>query len=329
MVDVVDSFRGIPPVRAAAVASIDTCDTANTRAVDLVDTTDRIAQVVSVADVGLEKCRRYRHLVRQRPGERRLLNSRGMAIPNREGDRRRRKALERIRSTIGTDARRLRLDAGLPLARLAEASGVSRSHLNELELGTADPSLPTLVAIADALGADLSIRLYPNTGSPVRDHIQARIVEELFRIAHPRWRRSTEVPVYRPARGRIDAVLHDPVAAIAVATEVHSQVRRLEQQLGWARLKAESLPSAEFWRFLEAEPTVGQVLVLRSTRATRELARQFESTLRAAYPARSADVFSAVAGEDAWPGNGLLWADVTGGGVRVLDRPPRGVMLGR
>ena len=230
---------------------------------------------------------------------------------------------------IGTDARRLRLDAGLPLARLAEASGVSRSHLNELELGTADPSLRTLVKIADALGADLSIRLYPNTGPRIRDHIQARIVEELHRIAHPRWQRYTEVPVYRPARGRVDLVLHDPIAAIVVATEVHSQVRRLEQQLGWARLKTDSLPSAAFWRSLEVEPTVGQLVVLRSTRATRELARQFESTFRAGYPARSVDVFAAVAGEGDWPGNGLLWADVEGGAARLLDRPPRGVMLGR
>ena len=130
-----------------------------------------------------------------------------------------------------------------------------------------------------SLGADLSIRLYPNTGPIVRDHIQARIVEELLRIAHPRWRRMTEVPVYKPARGRIDVVFHDPQPAQVIATEVHSQVRRLEQQLGWARMKAESLPSADFWRFADS-PTVGQLLVIRSTRATRELARRFEATLR-------------------------------------------------
>jgi hypothetical protein len=110
---------------------------------------------------------------------------------------------------------------------------------------------------------------------------------------------------------------------------VHSQVRRLEQQIGWARLKAESLPSADFWRLLEAEPSIGQLLVLRSTRATRELARQFESTLRASYPARTQDVVAALTSEGKWPANGLLWADVTAEGVRILDRPPRGVMLGR
>ena len=251
-----------------------------------------------------------------------------MTTRHREGIRRRRTALDRLRSTIGTDLRRLRLDAGLSLARVAEASGISRSLLNEIELSSADSSLPTLVEIADALGADLSIRFYPNTGPLVRDHIQARIMEELLRIAHPRWKRFTEVPVYRPARGRIDAVFHDPVAAVVVATEVHSQIRRLEQQLGWANLKAESLPSADFWRHLDREPTIGRLLVLRSTRATRERARRFESTLRAAYPAPAADVFCALAGDREWPGNGLLWADVTRDSVRILDRPPRGINLG-
>ena len=80
-----------------------------------------------------------------------------------------------------------------------------------------------------ALGVHTTVRLYPNTGPRVRDHIQSRIVEELLRIAHPRWRRLTEVPVYRPARGRVDAVLYDPVDAVVVACEVHSQIRRLEQ----------------------------------------------------------------------------------------------------
>jgi len=211
---------------------------------------------------------------------------------------------------------------------VAERAGIDFGYLAQVERGDREPSISVLAAVAEVLGADLSIRLYPNTGPIVRDHIQARVVEELLRIAHPRWRRMTEVPVYKPARGRIDVVLHDPQPAVVIATEVHSQMRRLEQQLGWARLKAESLPSSDFWRFADS-PTVGQLLVIRSTRATRELARRFESTLRSAYPASVAAVFATLVGTSPWPGNGLLWADVTGDAVRILDRPPRGVVLGR
>ena len=224
--------------------------------------------------------------------------------------------------------RDLRIDAGASLRAVAERAGIDFGYLAQVERGDREPSISVLAAIAEVLGVDLSMRLYPNTGPIVRDHIQARIVEELLRIAHPRWRRLTEVPVYKPARGRIDVVLHDPQPAVVVATEVHSQVRRLEQQLGWARLKAESMPSADFWRFADS-PTVGQLLVIRSTRATRELARRFETTLRAAYPAPAAEVFAAVTGDGTWPGDGLLWADVTDDAALILDRAPRGVALGR
>lgn len=235
----------------------------------------------------------------------------------------------RLRGQVGTQIREFRTDAGISLRRLADEAGVDHGFLARVERGSREPSISALAAIADALGADLSVRLYPNTGPRIRDHIQARIIEELLRIAHPRWRRFAEVPVYRPARGRIDVVMHDPGAAVMVAMEVHSQVRRLEQQLGWARLKAESLPSADLWRRLDREPAVRQLLVLRNTRVTRELARSFESTLRASFPARAADVFAAVTSDGEWPGNGLLWADVIHGAGRILDRPPRGVMLGR
>jgi transcriptional regulator with XRE-family HTH domain len=210
-----------------------------------------------------------------------------------------------------------------------EAAGIDPGYIAQIEAGLREPSISVLCAMADALGADVSVRLFPNTGSRIRDHIQAVIGEELLRIAHPRWRRLPEVGVYRPARGRVDLVLLDPSQPLAVATEVHSQVRRLEQQVGWAQLKSESLPSADFWRFESAEPAVSRLLVLRSTRATRDAAARFEETLRAAYPAPATDVFAALKGEAPWPGAGLLWADVTGATVRILERPPRGVRIGR
>ena len=179
------------------------------------------------------------------------------------------------------------------------------------------------------LGADLAIRLYPNTGPRIRDHIQARIVEELLRIAHPRWHTYAEVPVYRPARGRVDVVYHDPAAVLMVVTEVHSQIQRVEQQLGWANLKMDSLPSADLWRLAVAGQVVSRLLVLRSTRTTRELVGRFEHTFRSAYPAPAASVYAALVSQAPWPGPGVLWADVSGDAVRILDHPPRGIRLGR
>jgi hypothetical protein len=193
-----------------------------------------------------------------------------------------------------------------------------------IERGLREPSLAVLVAIATALGGSASVRLYPGTGPRMTDPIQARITEAFVRILDPRWTRMVEVPVYRPARGVTDIVAHDQAAGIVIATEVQSEMRRLEQQLRWSHEKAESLASSDFWRFVERTPKIDQVLILRSTRANRELARRFSETLAVAYPASPIDAFRAFARPDVeWPGSALLWASVEGDAARILDRPPR------
>ena len=190
-----------------------------------------------------------------------------------------------MRLSIGAEIRRLRLDAGLSIRRLSEMAGIDHGHLSLIERGLREPSLAVLAAIADALGGSISVRLYPGTGPRLRDPIQARITEALVRIVDPRWTRFLEVPVHRPARGVIDAVLHDQDAGIILATEVQSELRRLEQQVRWSNEKAESLPSADFWRFVDGEPRIDRLLVLRSTRTNRQLAERYAETLRVAYPA--------------------------------------------
>jgi transcriptional regulator with XRE-family HTH domain len=206
------------------------------------------------------------------------------------------------------------------------------SHLSEIERGVAEASLAMLVAIGDALGADLSVRLFPTTGPRIRDRFQAPIVEALFRDAHAGWKRLLEVPVWRPARGVIDAVLARP-GEVIVATEIQSELRRLEQQIRWARDKAESLPSAASWSMLAGgrdAVAVSRLLVIRSTRANREVARTFEATLRAAFPARTADAVRSLRDPTApWPGPAIVWARLEAGTASILDRPPRGVALGR
>ena len=75
---------------------------------------------------------------------------------------------------------------------------------------------------------------------------------------------------------------------------------------------------------------VNRLLVLRSTPGTRDLARRFSETLRAAYPARAADALAAIETPDRpWPGAALLWAEVDSRGARILGGPPRGIDVGR
>src|SRR5688572_22920817 len=90
---------------------------------------------------------------------------------------------------VGEDIRRMRSDAGLSRRVLAETARIDVSYLSLLERGLRVPSLVTLQSIAVALGADLSVRLYPNTGPAVRDRIQAAIEDALLALAAPVWGR--------------------------------------------------------------------------------------------------------------------------------------------
>jgi transcriptional regulator with XRE-family HTH domain len=62
---------------------------------------------------------------------------------------------------IGSNVRELRRRAGLPALELARRSGVARNTLTALEAGRGNPTVDTLYALADALGAPLSALLEP------------------------------------------------------------------------------------------------------------------------------------------------------------------------
>ena len=126
-------------------------------------------------------------------------------------------------------------------------------------------------------------------------------------------------------------VLHDPDGALLVAGEVESRVPRLEQQIRWSNLKSESLPSADLWGFAAAggTPTVSRLLVLRSTRATRDLVGELADVVRVAYPAAAAAAYESLVGRAPWPGAALLWADVERGRATIRPTPPRGILVGR
>jgi transcriptional regulator with XRE-family HTH domain len=234
---------------------------------------------------------------------------------------------------IGMSIRRLREDAGVSQVRLAAAAGISQGHESEIESGAVTASDETLHRIAIALGGRYVTRIDPGISVPLRDHIQARMLEALLARLDTRWRRHVEVPVYRPVRGVIDLVLHDPDAGEVVVCEAQSQLRRLEQQIRWAHEKAAALMSTDPL----ALATIGRsplrtssLLLLRSTRANRVLAQEFESTFRAAYPGVTrAAVRSLTGPTEPWPGSSLVWASVEEGATTILAGAARGAAVGR
>jgi hypothetical protein len=181
-----------------------------------------------------------------------------------------------------------------------------------------------------ALGLSFSVRLYPGTGPLIRDHIQAAMIGALLTILHERWRPTPEVPVYRPVRGVIDLVLDDLVSATTVACEAQSELRRMEQQLRWSRAKADPLQDAREASGVEAvERSIGRLMLLRSSARTRAAVAEHASVVAAAYPARTTDAFAALARQAPWPGDALLWCRLERGDTEVMDRPPRGIRVGR
>lgn len=244
----------------------------------------------------------------------------------------RRETAHRVRRhtrTTGESIRRMRLAAGLSRAGLARAASIHPTYLARIEAGAVIASVPVLVAIGVALGCDTRFRYFEGAGPRLHDRYQAPMTEAfLRRLDLRRWAPELEVPITEPGRGVIDLVIDERRAPLVVATEMQSRIERLEQQIRWMAEKADGLAARR--RAMGQQQVVSRLLVLRSTTETRELARRFEHTLAAAYPARATDVVDALTSPDApWPGDGLVWMRVEKGVALMLDGPPRGVSLGR
>jgi transcriptional regulator with XRE-family HTH domain len=254
-----------------------------------------------------------------------------MALTRTDVHRETARRMRRFRVQSGEDVRRMREEAGVSLAELADLVDVHKSHIARIETAQVQPSMKVLTAIGVALGADLSVRYYPGSGPRIHDRFQAPMVETLLRELDARWSVDLEVRILRPSRGVIDLVLTDAAARATVAGEVYSELRRVEQQIRWSAEKADGLgmrrqdedPSS-------SAPDVSRLLILRSTEATREIARTFEKTLATAYPARTRDIVLALTTPTApWPGAGIAWMTLHGATAALMGHPPPRVSLGR
>ena len=238
----------------------------------------------------------------------------------RAGVRELRRRQRWLRSSIGRQLVELREEAGATRSAAARAAGIDPAHLLRIESGSARASLEVVVAVADAFGADVSVRLFPGRPPRIRDRFQAPIVDALIRLLDRRWRAEPEVAVSNPSRGVVDLVIASRSIGPAIAVEVHSELRSVELVLRRAAEKAEGVRA--LGRF---GPEVSRLLVIRSTARTREIARQHRATLSAAYPGSTITALVALAGRDAdWPGPAILWSDGSGTSARILARPPRG-----
>ena len=232
--------------------------------------------------------------------------------------------VRRARFAIGEELRRLRLDCGVSLRELAAITGIDASHIARIEKGAVQASLPTLVALSTAFGADMSVRFFAGAGPRIHDRLQAPMLDALIRALAPCWLPRLEVAVPGPRRGVADITLTDRTRSQLVVGEAQSEFRRIEQQMRWIGEKAKAFEDAA-----DQDLTVSRLLILRSTAATREIARQYSATFGAAYPARTSDVVESLTRGSHWPGDGIVWMRVERGTAQLLAYLPRGVPLGR
>jgi DNA-binding XRE family transcriptional regulator len=236
--------------------------------------------------------------------------------------------LRRLERSVGHDLERLRMDAAATKAEVARIAGIDRSFYGRMESGDAHPSLESVIAVATAMGADVSVRLYPGRGPRLTDRHSARMIEAALQGLAPVWLPHLEVGVVRPVRGFIDAVFERRDQSLFVITEFESSLPRLEQQIRWAAEKAGAITSSDLVG-PGLPPQVSRLLVLRSTETTRSVARTFETTLRTAYPAPSRDALDSLRTGSRWPGDAIIWVRIEGDVVDLLYGPPRGVRVGR
>src|SRR5258708_35605288 len=79
---------------------------------------------------------------------------------------------------VGERLRAARRGGGLSLAALADAAGVGKGSLSEIENGTRNPTLGTLYSLAGALGLPLAILLAGQAGARIASPgIEARLLD--------------------------------------------------------------------------------------------------------------------------------------------------------
>jgi transcriptional regulator with XRE-family HTH domain len=221
-------------------------------------------------------------------------------------------------ASIAESLRDFAADAGVSQRKVAGLTGLSTGFVSDVLAGRERASITTYNLLAAALGADLSIKLYQNTGPHLRDRWQAPMLEELLRIRHPRWEPYPEARVTDPVRGWIDVALHERRERVLVATELQSELRRLEQLIRWQASKAASLPSWAGFAHLGEQPALSQLLIVRRTRTNRAVVAEFGRQVQAAFPAHPDDAIAALTGVAPWPGAAMAWMIADEKGARFV-----------
>ena len=206
-----------------------------------------------------------------------------------------------LRRVLAQDLRRMRDDAGLHQDGHRGARGADPSLITRLESRDIDPTLETYARVAAALGANLTARVYPDTGPSVRDRHQVRAAECLLASLHPRWRATPVAAVRRPVRGWVDARDARRLLAAAYAADPRDALDALTGMAAWPG-------PALLWARLDGPAATLDPLVVVQSAGGRDAAPSTSGrTSRTPGPGTPQEVASTAASASA---NGSRFADV-------------------
>ncbi len=136
---------------------------------------------------------------------------------------------------LRAEIERGRRAAGLSVADLGRAVGLSRSATSRALAGRRPTSIRDYAALAAAVGQDVRVRAYP-AGDPIRDAGSQRLLERFRRLLQPgmAWRTEVALPIDGDLRAW-DAVIggrgwHCHVEAETALEDLQALERRLERK---------------------------------------------------------------------------------------------------
>lgn len=195
---------------------------------------------------------------------------------------------------IGLSLRALRRRRHLTQSALGALVGLSHSTIARVERGHADRiTLSTLLRIANALGASVSVRVLWQGEALDRllDAAHADITELVLRLVRDAgWEVATEVSFnLRGERGVIDILAFHPESGSLLVIEIKSVVPDLQAMLGTLDRKVRVATSVAWergWRPVR----VSRLLVLPDDRTARRRVERHGAVFATVLPARTAAV---------------------------------------
>jgi len=189
----------------------------------------------------------------------------------------------RLARQIGSELREARLSAGLSLATVARAAGMSAAQLGRIERAELEaPDLAQICCAARALGNVASVKLFP-VGSPVHDAAHLALLQRFEgRLGHPlRLLREVPLPIEGDRRAWDGMVLGAETSMFTEAeTHIHD-AQALERRIG---LK------------LRDDPRSSTVLLVASrTRHNRQVIDEHRESLRGLFPLEGGAILRAIA----------------------------------